>query len=197
MGSWDETCAITQTPIRAGDPAVLAFLDREELFCISKTAHGPNDGDSLPPRFEAFGHTHFDLRAVLFIAKGTYNDYGWLNELPKKTNEDPRRYQTPGDDNPFGSGFNLTVFFHRDVWDEIVAKWPVTEDDRWRPWLPQGVDGPLLMELVAVCAFANRTRRDVLSGHLFRGMQSYGKDLKVQYKFLAGKVVDKAKRINS
>lgn len=72
MGCWEETCALTNTPIYAGERCVMLELDKEQLDRYMKlnplTPIGIQGSDSQWRMFKA-------------IHRGTYNDYGWLEEL--------------------------------------------------------------------------------------------------------------------
>lgn len=64
MGCWNETCEITNVPIMADER------------CIMIDFRGPKPGRSAHEQLKRIG------REVTRIVKGTYSDYGDLNEFP-------------------------------------------------------------------------------------------------------------------
>jgi hypothetical protein len=87
MGCWDETCGITRQPIHADQPCVMVVLHSSLSELLTS-------------------HPDFFIRRTKAIYKGTYNDYGWIEE---KTEEDSEEY-----------GQDQAIFFHKDAWDRVV-----------------------------------------------------------------------------
>lgn len=155
MGCWEETCGLTGFPIFANQPCVLVLIDPNMI----------NLGTML-------GYSTGDLKCVKAIHKGTYNDYGSLNEL--KYNKEL-----------------MPIFFHLDIWEKC---WKYEKDN---PDLPRdeshiemmytGVRLPPLLggnddeyempsfadEFYYIVQFAIKTRRDLLAGLKFRGIQDW------------------------
>lgn len=184
MGCWDETCGLTNTIVRTGDPCVMVVI---------------KPGGPSPYISHTFGNQPWDLRQVQEIHKGTYNDYGWISEVDIE-HGDPR--------NDY-----FICFFHRRVWDEVVAfekdkkeiedvrgAWAVwnlggieilelkrmaaeakpDDEDAKRKYeelleehckIPDGAD-----EFLYIACFANLARRDIISGPRWRGHQDYDGD---------------------
>lgn len=69
MGCWNETCALTHTPITEG----------EECYMIVVPRHMFKDDDSWQLEFPRY--------SWLGTFKGSYNDYGWLDNLDEKVGE--------------------------------------------------------------------------------------------------------------
>ena len=219
MGCWDETCGITYTPIYEGERAVMVLIDRDKLFalcCEHREAEPLKKGHpgwySIPARGHAFGHDRSDYRAVLDIIRGKYSGIGWIDGkeegwTQKGVYGDPRRYSYKVDEVEHND-FNLTIFFHEDVWDQIVKDFP--EEEKRLGWAfkemletRRSFDREFdftedfkksLTELITVCNFASKTRRDVLSAHFSGGKQdSFWGDTSKYHKFIAKKITQHVK----
>lgn len=166
MGCWDETCGITRQPIFSGDPCVMVVFD-----------HTKRDFNG----WIVFSHTS-DWDYVKEIHKGTYNDYGWLEELPHD-HDDPR--------------LNMPiVFFHQEVWDQCIKmqreKISINDIEEELVHLKHSKMTQELGSIVAskipledyalpdhfeefllISAFAHSTRRVLLSAYCFRGCQDW------------------------
>ena len=152
MGCWDETCGITRQPIFCGDPCVMVVFDHtKKCFDGWVTFDGS-----------------FDFSFVQEIHKGTYDDYGWLEEV-HRDNGDPRM------DMPI-------VFFHQKVWDQCIKmqreKTPGDRKVQELAYLRLGdsLNHPNtlpdhLEEFMHIAQFSYTTRRGLLSAYCFRGCQ--------------------------
>lgn len=94
MGCWEETCAVTRTPIFAGDPVVMILFKDQRQFKYRFQWFLENDGDA-----------HTQVEALYF---GTYNDYGWINEVEDPTYDKHER----------------AAFVHRWAWDRVQEMIP-------------------------------------------------------------------------
>lgn len=153
MGCWDETCGITRQPIFADDPCVMVVFDNTK------------------PYFDGWitFTSSFCWDYVKEIHKGTYNDYGWIEELPH--DQDDPRMNMP------------IVFFHQEVWDQCIKmqreKEPantsegVTQEMAFLHLHNAGVTPDHLEEFMFIAQFAYATRRGLLSAYCFRGCQDW------------------------
>lgn len=96
MGSWSETCVITNTPIRRNHNVKMV------LFKPLLTKDHQNYDGHVNRMV-----THFDLLMKCFvnIYTGAYDDYGGLKQLPREEFEDNHKY----------------FFIHDDVWNNVVS----------------------------------------------------------------------------
>lgn len=153
MGCWQETCALTLTPIYEGERCVMLSLDEGWLKLHLK--YFPID---------AIGTRSSDSQWKMFtgVHRGTYNDYGWLREL------DARDKFTP------------CSFFHEAVWDWALehAKslrdgdaTPDFECEIYRSKFNDLVVTDWLRDIVRVSRFALSLRRNIFSSLSFQGVQ--------------------------
>lgn len=91
MGCWNETCAVTGAPIFESDPVVMVVFHKhaEGMWAVG----GPSCYDEIE-----------------LIAKGEYDDYGWVKVDGKVAGE-------PGT----LRGYLRSIFVRRDAWDSIIA----------------------------------------------------------------------------
>lgn len=153
MGSWCETCALTNTPVQLNDPCVLVILDATvEKF----------QGHHFLRFGEPLGYDFFDVLHVKEIVRGVYDDYGKLED---------HEGQQEGE---------LALFFHLDVWeacqnqdyqDERIADEEVFNLHRKHSKSTCDVEYELLKELSKVLHTANSARRNVLGAAVYRGCQ--------------------------
>jgi hypothetical protein len=117
-----------------------------------------------------------DFRRLVSIHKGTYDAYGWINEIPhvEDMSKDPHRHDT-------------VIFFHRSVWDACQDLIPEDKDDGiWLNVMIAGIksaedlkermnEKPIefFHEFCKVHTVASRTRRDILSGWSYKGHQDH------------------------
>lgn len=93
MGCWEATCAITRMPIYESDPCVMVVFENNFVTTSMHTLWSPSDIS----------------KHVQLIAKGPYDDAGWLKDV-KEPVENYTRQQ-------------LVIFFHQDVWDQCISLW--------------------------------------------------------------------------
>ncbi len=110
MGSWDETCALTHTGIREGDPVVLVRITLDE-------------GGTR--RVGSLTDTHLEwffllLPHVISIETGNYNDYG--------------------DIEGGGPESTIKLFFHEDAWLAAVEFITKRHERERRGKYPPGFD---------------------------------------------------------
>jgi len=83
MGCWQPSCGLTNVPIHQDQKCVMVIVQDEDRW--------DSYYDWLPRRTEA-------------IYKGTYNDYGWLNEIPKDESIGP----------------DVPILFHEEAWNKVL-----------------------------------------------------------------------------
>lgn len=101
MGSWHETCALTDMGIEPGDETVMVILDRSVLGMKA------DEVDSLFMYGQGFDK-------VRHIVRGKYDDYGGIEDFQ---HEDAAR--------------PLTIFFHRAAWDAAIARSQKEDKRNW------------------------------------------------------------------
>lgn len=169
MGSWCETCGLTNTPVEIGDPCVMVILDAtvEKL----KGHHFLRFGEPL-------GYDFFDVLHVKEMVKGVYDDYGKLEN---------HEGQQEGE---------LALFFHQDVWDACQSQDYQDERivdreafDLYRKFSKCSWETQyeLLKELDKVLHTAYQARRNVLGAAAYRGCQVVDPEMQ---RFVAG-LIDK------
>jgi hypothetical protein len=143
MGCWDETDAITHAPIHGGEPVVMVLL----------TQKGTDRSWWTDPWL-------FVRDCVEGVYKGSYNEYGWISEIPEWEGRPDFR----------------AIFFRESVWDTICKMQPKPEE-------PRGKVGEIAFidELTAVTAFACRNRLHLNVGLDYKGCQSYYPEHKKDY----------------
>lgn len=171
MGCWDETCALTNTPIRCGSPCVMVLIERERR----NRFYGP------------FGNSWLDFNKVKGIYKGYYNDYGWMKDKKGYGGNDIevegcdwnfKKYEDRPDEKFY------IVFFHRNVWDACQKFHAENKQGNWNLEMPdrmEEINGEVKFskhpefsrEFVVVCCIAHSTRRDLLAGVQFKGCQDW------------------------
>jgi hypothetical protein len=152
MGCWEETCALTNTPIYNGERCVMLELDEPQLGIYLKFS-------PLSP-MGTKGSDH-QWRMFKALHRGTYNDYGWLEELDRRDR------------------FWPCIFFHEKVWDwalktaKPLPEWKFESD--LYPSLSSGPSGLVvtdwLRDIARVCDLAFWLRRNIFSGLMFQGHQ--------------------------
>ncbi len=150
MGCWEETCAITETPIFEGQSCVMVVLDK-----LVK--------DYMP----------FDcIKRVHGIHKGTYDEHGWIREIdidyyyPDIQEKYKRWHAILGNKN--------RIFFHRFAWDKInhfMADESVDFADVFKSNLFE-LDEKEVQEFSKMLIFSGITRRDIMSSERFTGSQA-------------------------
>lgn len=100
MGCWNETCFVTRTPIFQGDKVAMVVLALD--FPASALI------DFSMFRFQ---------KAIETIEFGTYNDYGWIEEVDGATSKDMHLRMKARKPEPY----ERALFVHQKVWDRILA----------------------------------------------------------------------------
>ena len=156
MGCWEETCALTNTPIYNGERCVMIVIDEDKLKSLFKNFSGA----------VTIGTMGGDYQWKIFksLHCGTYNDYGYLEEL---------------DESELGKSFPC-IFFHEAVWDWALKnsgrlpKYCFEADIEKGPYGSDLVVEDWLRDVARVCRFALTLRRNILSGLCFQGCQESG-----------------------
>lgn len=171
MGSWNETCGITHTPILVGDECVMVTIDKWgiDLEC-------------------PIGYSIMDYLLVNPIQKGIYNDYGGL--------EDKTGVQISG--NP--QNRQIDIFFHRNVWDKCQNMNMPLNDSPSFPRVMKDLaimsqdytPSPFFEEFYNVAQIAYESRINILGGFAFRGCQIVNTEMS---KIICGWTVDRIKKI--
>src|SRR4051812_45576613 len=107
MGSWQETCGLTSTPIYSGEKCVMIVLDEVKL----KSFQG-----FFPNGILGTSGAEHNWKMVIGIFQGTYSDYGWLNEV---------------DDMKVDDHLPPCLFFHESAW-KAALKTPEGKESRKR-----------------------------------------------------------------
>lgn len=148
MGSYNETCALTRLPIDAGEQCIMVVLNKERMTEIMK---------NLP--WDSPFSSRSDLSRVTMLVKGTYNDYGWLEELASPL--------------PYNREKHLPIFFRINPWKKALkSKLAINyKGFMWntgtyplelhKPKLEQGAT---LEEFSSVLEFAEYARVNILAG---------------------------------
>ena len=84
MGCWQETCALSLTPIYEGEPCIMVIMDAE--WTTRVRAHSSVLG--------SIG-SNWQWRPFREFHRGTYNDYGWINELEDRDRRMPCLFSMP------------------------------------------------------------------------------------------------------
>jgi len=181
MGSFQETCALTATPIYYGERCMMVILDEEWTKRIRN--HESVVG--------YIGST-YQWRPFRAFHRGTYEDYGWINEL---------------DSEPYKKDLHQPpcLFFHESVWDWAAAlptneifnrrlQWEQDENEsaiERAKDLPKELDetetdrmwdlgllvySPEFLAFRRICEVAKDLRRDIFGGLTFRGHQESSLD---------------------
>lgn len=162
MGCWQETCALTNTPIYEGERCVMLVLDEKEFNLYMK--HFP-----LSPI--GMRGTDNQWRMFKAVHKGTYNDYGWLNEVERPEDRAP------------------CMFFHEAVWDWALTTAKANLDEHKFEADYMGLYNDLpesslmkmsmlkvtdwLRDIAWVCHLAYWLRRNLLAAVSFQGHQEW------------------------
>lgn len=141
MGCWQETEAITHTSIIRNESVVMVILTKE-----GAESHWWLGSWSDLPEY------------IMEIHKGTYDDYGWINELSFHDTDYGRRRDDA-----------RTVFFRQSVWDEICRRSPPGE--KCPKWAWEGESPQYLGELIKVMNFGAYARLHLGVGLAYKGMQ--------------------------
>lgn len=173
MGVWDETCALTNTAIFADEPCIMVRL-RPSVF-------------RYEPERQPFGGNELAWADLIDIHEGTYDEYGWLKDLPASRNlrredypylqdyefsleDDPRRHE-------------VVIFFHLSVWMDCQEE-PMREQQDFIAYQSKrerrANSIPRFVEFLRVLTVASRARRDILSGRLYSGHQEREEFLSAQ-----------------
>lgn len=174
MGCWDETCILTNLPIYSDQPCVVVLLDR---FL--------SDNYRRKRGFQHFMRDN-ELSHITQIHHGTYNSYGWINEVEDKKEPHP---QEEGNgkivyvDRPLSHRF-VTIFFHKEAWDKAVKAGMEESKEDWEYHLDRLrinnmfgsnasslVTESVLREFCAVAHVAFETRRYLMLSDQFHGHQ--------------------------
>lgn len=165
MGSYEDTCALTNTPVFHGDKCIMLVVSKKVAKEKSFGVLG------------VYGDALFNIEV---IAKGTYDDRGWIKELP-----------TPAEpDNRDDWQHLRSIFFHASAWNlwkklkegqlktikeqkKIVEEYSVGSDF-------DEEEKALLAEFYSVAAMASVARRDILSGLSSKGKQEWSEQREAQ-----------------
>lgn len=106
MGCWNETCAITNLPIRAGDPAVAVLLKKHDAAHIGIYPDDLYSPQGLP----------------LF---GEYNDYGNLEQIQthpwnQEFLSNKTETETSLSELPAAQPCQPIMFLHREIYNKII-----------------------------------------------------------------------------
>jgi len=150
---WDETCAITHTPILEGK-CVMLVINRE------KHLH------------DLFPSMIMDYQYIDILKRGTYNQYGWIKEIPEDENDE--FWWNKILDTKF------RVFFHEIAWDNVVEfmqnkKNPMYEIVKNFPHESE-IEETIFNEFLMVSAFCHTSRKTLLTNQAFSGQQDYKTD---------------------
>jgi hypothetical protein len=179
MGCWQETCGLTNTPIYEGERCVMVVIDvkwqKHQWQNLAKYGDcGGYIGTRGSPTQWLIVHS---------IHRGTYNDYGWLNEVDEVT-IDKIGHIAPA------------AFFHENVWDWALQQ---GEDPKYAFFEAEMYDlkvTPELKEFAKICSVAFSLRRDVFSGLNFQGHQEWIEDSrKDSFLALQKEILDRHKKM--
>jgi hypothetical protein len=180
MGCWQETCGLTNTPIYQDERCVMVVIDvewRQHEWEI-RAKYG-EDGTFLGQRATAS-----QWKIVHSIHRGTYNDYGWLNEVDEVTTDEIGHIAP-------------ALFFHEAVWD-----WAQTQDQKVWMLAFESAESydvkvtPELLEFAKLCSVAFSLRRDPFSGLKFQGHQEWVEDArKDDFLDLHRQILDRHKKM--
>ena len=132
MGCFDSTCSVTKTPVHVGDEVLMVCIqDQPGIPNLTGIGHARGHASTYEmlqdfyldreredrpewmakPEVERERRLKFHGYVMLF---GIYNDYGWLEDVPKK--------ETAPSGERFWEGDNEFKFFvHKSVVDRIVG----------------------------------------------------------------------------
>jgi hypothetical protein len=130
MGSWHETCGLTNLPINEGTPCRIMFI---RVVPQTKDA------------YREIIYRPFDIfQPVSNLARGKYNDYGWLHFAPGERNRLLANTESLGikivkkaDSLPEVPPNIFQVIIREDAF-QMLAKLPV---DHWSDTMPKTVGG--------------------------------------------------------
>lgn len=171
MGCWNESCAITGYPVMPNQP-VLMFITKKQFTPIR-----PSCGFAL-------------WEQVSYIGFGTYNDYGWLNELDRDAFCSV--YEPEEDDKEAIKRPDFrSLFIHKNVVDSIIKLIPLKDpkkdikfkietesyerlcklypDNDWKFKKPKFIKNIEYLE--SIVRFADVNRIDLSSPFAFKGAQ--------------------------
>lgn len=185
MGCWEETCAVTHSPI---------FIKEKVVLIVPKISYL-----KLTQEFQKYGPWYHEafVQATEAIHYGTYNEYGWIKEVATPDNI---RDQQP-------------IFVLREIWEGITNNWGqyglLSSQDRFeRLWEEKGenphYDPPKISKEDAarfflLIEFALCARVDLTSGDKFRGHQvayDYGEGYRTLSKLISKRAAKVHKRMN-
>lgn len=111
MGCWTENCVFTHYPIMYGQP-VFMFVIKKHYF---ESAFKPH----------SYAWTHNDREVwqkLSWAGWGTYNDYGWIEELDRKTFSDTyEKYLSENAEDRDRPDYR-SYFVHRNVMEAIIER---------------------------------------------------------------------------
>lgn len=129
MGCWNETCALTRTPIAPGDPVVRLRVDGRFNFW----------GRPLGLQNSIFGGP---TRWALSLDRGEYNDYGGIDQGVQFDIFASQQFEDGGSSYYIDLRFvDPVYFFHAGLWDRIASEFPVNPE---RDYMAESPSKPTL-----------------------------------------------------
>lgn len=116
MGCWNETCAISRLPILAGDRIVLLMVEPGHWFDVPEydpKTHEPLKDKPVKRFWSGYVEPNVLLEhptKVIRILRGTYDDYGWIEEYKREDyNYEGNEVTDPG-----------VIIFREEYWDAAL-----------------------------------------------------------------------------
>lgn len=162
MGCWNETCAVTNLPILSGEACVMVVF--ESRLLLKENDWQLEDILQLLLSWPNY---------LVAVYKGTYNDYGYLNEAPKLKETKERGKHTGPADYPI-------IFIKEFIWKELSDNKTSKNFERLkkinRAFEIMGdsflkIEGNFLNEFLLVLEFCYNIRKHPFSGLFMRGSQ--------------------------
>lgn len=113
MGCWSESCAITGYPI----------LPNQEVLMTIPKPHYKSQFSS-----NSFGW-HEVWKKVSYVGFGSYNDYGWINEITKEQFHELYESEITDKESIERPDFR-SVFIHKNVVLDIIKLYPLEESKK-------------------------------------------------------------------
>lgn len=189
MGCWNETCALTVTAIRYGDPVVMVLFKNPKM-----QQYGVGSWEHFQRKFLEGGESIYN--GLVGVFRGTYDDYGSIENFTSNKNLFPEDFTPSNNDN------YIWFFTHESVWNSVVdyvlsqndlpgryagydykqivsvyehraeiASWISKE----KPIYQEGQE-EATKELLYILRFMWQTRRNPWIGDMYRGHQSVSLD---------------------
>ena len=198
MSSWQETCAVTRVPIFKGTSVVMIVpATYNKVYhdqWLNEFYHDQWFNEGFPSSIDKVDSIH----------RGTYNDYGWINELKQKK----------------GSEHTEAIFVRDAVWKEIVGSEQLNvlyfkrldeQVDQWYAHLDKAAklaeqentpfaekdptDRQLFREFYKVKTFASLCRINLPDAAAFRGTRSSVDRAKENYSLLTKLVQNEVNKL--